>query len=236
MSLEKITEIGQGPRKRGFHDACGMAHALELIGDRWALFVVRELMLGPRRFSDLRADLPGISANVLTQRLQELEASGIVERSRLPPPASVQVYGLTEWGYEAEPIIQELGRWACRSPAHDPTLPVSGVSILLSFRTMLDRSRIGDLVMSVGFRFGEDAYLGQLGPEGFVIARGDATAGDIAFDGHPSALAGFVYGGVPLEALAEAGALSLTGDPALAVRFAQLFSLPSKFIPAAMPV
>lgn len=210
-----------------------MAHGLELIGDRWALFVVRELMLGPRRFSDLRADLPGISANVLTQRLQELEASGIVERTRLPPPASVQVYGLTAWGYEAEPIIQALGRWACRSPGHDPTLPLSGVSILLSFRTMLDRARIGDLAMPVGFRFGEDAYLGQLGPDGFNVARGDAAAGDIVFTGHPSALAGFVYGGVPLEALAELGALAVTGDPSLAARFADLYQLPPKFIPPA---
>jgi len=208
-----------------------MAHALELIGDRWALFVVRELMLGPRRFSDLRADLPGLSANVLTQRLQELEVSGIVERTKLPPPASVQVYGLTEWGYEAEPIIQELGRWACRSIGHDPTLPVSGVSILLSFRTMIDRSRIGDLDLSIGFRFGEDAYLGHVGPEGFTVARGDAAAGDILFAGHPSALAGFIYGGVPLEALAQAGALRLSGDPALAARFADLFVLPPKFMP-----
>lgn len=210
-----------------------MAHALELIGDRWALFVVRELMLGPRRFSDLRADLPGISANVLTQRLQELEASGIVERIRLPPPASVQVYGLTEWGYEAEPIIQELGRWASRSPGHDPTLPISGVSILLSFRTMIDRSRVGDLDLSIGFRFGEDAYLGHVGPDGFTVARGDAEAGDILFTGHPAALAGLVYGGVPLEALAEVGALTLTGDPFLAARFTDLFQLPSKFIPPA---
>ena len=210
-----------------------MAHGLELIGDRWALFVVRELMLGPRRFSDLRADLPGISANVLTQRLQELEASGVVERTRLPPPASVQVYGLTAWGYEAEPIIQALGRWACRSPGHDPTLPLSGVSILLSFRTMLDRARIGDLAMTVGFRFGEDAYFGQLGPDGFNVARGDAAAGDIVFTGHPSALAGFVYGGVPLEALAELGALAVTGDPSLAARFADLYQLPPKFIPPA---
>src|SRR3546814_8454039 len=91
-----------------------MAHGLELLGDRWALFIVRELMLGARRFGDLRADLPGISANVLTQRLSELEANGIVVRSKLPPPASVQVYELTEWGYAAEPIVQELGRWAAR--------------------------------------------------------------------------------------------------------------------------
>src|SRR3546814_2501860 len=122
-------------------------------------------MLGARRFGDLRADLPGISAYVLTQRLSELEANGIVVRSKLPPPASVQVYELTEWGYEAEPIVQELGRWAARSLAHDPTLPISGVSILLSFRTMIDRTRIGNLKLTVGLRFGEDQYLARIRSE-----------------------------------------------------------------------
>lgn len=208
-----------------------MAHGLELLGDRWALFVVRELMLGPRRFGDLRADLPGISANVLTQRLSELEANHIVVRSKLPPPASVQVYGLTEWGYEAEPIVQELGCWAARSPAHDPTLPISGVSILLSFRTMIDRRRISDLRLAVGFRFGEDAYLGHIDSDGFRVGRGVAEAGDIVFAGRPPALAAFVYGGAPLETLAKEGALSLEGDPALAARFADLFVLPPKFHP-----
>ena len=104
---------------------------------------MRELMLGPKRFSDLRADLPGISANVLTQRLEGLEAAGVLVRRKLPPPASAQVYELTPWGYESEPIFQALGRWAARSPAHDPTLPLSAVSLLLSFRTMFDPARAG---------------------------------------------------------------------------------------------
>jgi DNA-binding HxlR family transcriptional regulator len=231
MELENITESQKPSKKRSYDDACGMAHGLELLGDRWALFVVRELMLGPRRFGDLRADLPGISANVLTQRLSELEANGIVVRSKLPPPASVQVYGLSDWGYEAEPIVQELGRWAARSLAHDPTLPISGVSILLSFRTMIDRSRIGDLRLGVGFRFGEDQYLGRIDADGIHVERGSAEKGDIVFTGQPTALAAFVYGGAPLDALAEDGALSLQGEPALAARFADLFVLPPKFQP-----
>jgi DNA-binding HxlR family transcriptional regulator len=100
--------------RRRYDDACGTAHALDLVGERWALLVARELMLGPKRFSDLRASLPGISANVLTQRLEGLEASGVLSRRRLPPPASVQVYELTPWGYELEPAILEMGRWAAR--------------------------------------------------------------------------------------------------------------------------
>ena len=108
------------------------------MGERWALLVMRELLVGPKRFSDLRASLPGISANVLTQRLEGLEAAGVLVRRRLPPPAPVQVYELTEWGYESEPIFQALGRWGARSPGHDPSLPLSAASLLLSLRTMLD--------------------------------------------------------------------------------------------------
>ncbi|MEA3017255.1 MAG: hypothetical protein QOI38_1977, partial [Sphingomonadales bacterium] len=138
MSLEKVTKQA-GSRR--YNDACGAAHALDLVGERWALLVMRELMLGPKRFSDLKADLAGISSNVLTQRLEGLEAAGIVLRRKLPPPAAAQVYELTPWGYEAEPIFQVLGRWAARSPSHDPRLPLSAVSLMLSFRTMFDPER-----------------------------------------------------------------------------------------------
>src|SRR5919205_2844126 len=138
MKLEKITNKVLSLSRRSYEDACGAAHALDLVGERWALLVMRELMLGPKRFSDLRADLPGISASVLTQRLEGLEAAGVLVRRKLPPPAGTQVYELTEWGYESEPIFQALGRWAARSPLHDPTLPFSAASFCLSLRTMLD--------------------------------------------------------------------------------------------------
>src|ERR687889_1760847 len=158
MSLEKVTTSERSEPKRGYDDACGTAHALELIGERWALLVLRELMLGPRRFSGLKADLPGISSNVLAQRLVELERRGLARKLRLPPPASVQVYEATEWGLEAEPIVQALGRWAARSPLHDPTLPISGVSILLSFRTMFDPEKAKGLDARLGFVFGDMSY------------------------------------------------------------------------------
>src|SRR5918998_354705 len=109
MQLEKITRHRQSEEKRRYDDACGLAHALELLGERWAMLVLRELAYGPRRFSELRADLPGISANVLTQRLGELEARGLVRKIKLPPPASVQVYEATPWGLEAAPVIGHLG-------------------------------------------------------------------------------------------------------------------------------
>src|SRR5687768_3455546 len=155
MKLQKLTIRVAAPSRRRYEDACGAAHALDLIGERWALLVMRELMLGPKRFSDLRADLPGISANVLTQRLDGLEAAGVVIRRKLPPPASSQVYELTSWGYASEPIFQALGRWAAQSPQHDASLPLSAVSLLLSFRTMFDPARAEGIDARIGFRLGE---------------------------------------------------------------------------------
>src|SRR3982751_2406934 len=137
MQLEKITKHRKGDEKRRYDDACGMAHALDLLGERWAMLVLRELAYGARRFSELKADLQGISANVLTQRLSELEARGLVRKIKLPPPASVQVYQATEWGLEAVPMIASLGKWAARSPCHNPNQPMSHVSLILSLKTLL---------------------------------------------------------------------------------------------------
>ena len=227
MQLKKITKGASRVRRR-YADACGAAHALELIGERWALLVVRELLLGPKRFSDLRADLPGISANILTQRLEQLEAAGVLTRRRLPPPALAQVYELTPWGYESEPIIQALGRWATRSPLHDPTLPLSTVSLMLSFRTMLDPARARGVDARIGFRLGAETFLARLRKGRLDVARGDVTAADLVFTGTAPALAAAVYGGLSLKALTAQGALSIEGDHALAEKFVTLFPLPPK--------
>ena len=218
MQLKKITNA----EKRRYEDACGLAHALELIGERWALLVLRELMLGPRRFSELKGDLPGISANVLTQRLTDLERRGLVVKKRLPPPASVQVYEATAWGLEAEPIVQALGRWAARSPRHDPTLPISGVSILLSFRTMFDPARARDMKATIAFRFGEDRYYVEIGGGKLVAYRGEPDATDLVITAEPTMLAAVVYAKQPLDLV------EIEGDPALFQRFVDLFELPPK--------
>ena len=102
---------------RTYGDGCGIAHALDLVGERWALLVVRELLLGPKRFTDLRDGLPNASPNVLAQRLRELEQAGIVRRRKLPPPAGSWIYELTDWGRELKPIVLSLGTWALRSPS-----------------------------------------------------------------------------------------------------------------------
>ena len=228
MKLQKLTESGQSFAKRRYDDACGTAHALDLIGERWALLVMRELMLGPKRFSDLKADLPGISANVLTQRLEGLEASALLVRRRLPPPASAQVYELTPWGYEAEPIVQSLGKWAARSPAHDPTLPISATSIMLSFRTMFDPGRAGDFKAQIGFRLGAESFRAKVGDGRFETARGETEGADAIFEGTAQGLAAFIYGGQPPQVLEAAGILRVEGDQDVAARFATLFPLPPK--------
>ncbi len=201
---------------------------MELLGERWAMLILRELMLGPKRFSDLRASLPGISANVLTQRLEGLEVSGVLVRRRLPPPAFTQVYELTEWGYESEPVLQELGRWAARSPTHDPSLPISAVSLLLSFRTMFDEARARGLRARVGLRFGDESYVATIAKRGIEIKRGETEGADVTFSGHATALAAVVYGGAPLAQLEKDGALTVEGDRALAKRFTTFFPLPPK--------
>jgi DNA-binding HxlR family transcriptional regulator len=229
VKSQKITNVVSAPSsRRRYEDACGAAHALDLVGERWALLVMRELMLGPKRFSDLRADLPGISANVLTQRLEGLEAAGILVRRKLPPPASAQVYELTPWGYESEPIFQALGRWAARSPQHDPTLPLSAVSLFLSFRTMLDAERARGLAARIGFRIGAETFLARLARGRIDIERGPLENVDVVFAGAAPAIAAAVYGGQPLTALERAGMLAVDGDRALAERFVTLFPLPPK--------
>ena len=232
MKLPKITETAQ-PVRRRYDDACGTAHALDLIGERWALLVMRELMLGPKRFSDIRADLPGISANVLTQRLEGLEGAGLLVRRKLPPPTSAQVYELSQWGYEAEPIVKSLGRWAARSPAHDPTLPLSATSLMLSFRTMFDPARAQGIDARVGFRVGTETFAGRIAGGRFDVERGDPAGADIVFAGEPTMVAAAVYGGQPIDALEAAGVLRVEGDRALAERFTTLFPLPPKAAPPA---
>ena len=117
-------------------DACAAAHGFDLVGDRWAVIVIRELMLGPKRFTELLADARGATASVLALRLRELEHAGIVEQSELPPPARVRVYQLTEWGREFEPILQALGRWAQRSPSLPSDGTLTPDAAILALRTM----------------------------------------------------------------------------------------------------
>jgi len=226
MKLEKVT-------KRWYDDACGTALALEFVGERWSLLILRELMFGPRRFGEIRAQLAGISANILTQRLASLEAGGMVVRRTLPSPASVQVYELTRWGEEIEPVMQAMGRWATRSPLHDPTLPMSPASAMLSMRTMIDPVKAGDLRMTIGFRVGGDQFLGRLADGVLAITREEPAGADVVVEADPTPLVVWLYVKRPVSAMEADGVLRLVGDRAAAERFADLFALPPKIMPPA---
>ncbi|WP_420138638.1 winged helix-turn-helix transcriptional regulator [Sphingomonas sp.] len=206
-----------------------MAFALELVGERWVPLILRELMFGPRRFSELRRGLPAISANVLTQRLESLEANGILLRRRLPPPASAQVYELTPWGYESEDALAALGRWAVRSPLHDPRLPLSGASLMMSFRTMIDPARAAGMEARVGFEIGPDPFSTRLHDGRLEVARAEPDRPDFTMRS-PEArnIAAAVYAGEPLQRLEQAGLVQVEGDRSLAERFVTLFPLPPK--------
>lgn len=228
MKLPKETAE---PEQHGkwYADACGTAFAMELIGERWSMLVIRELMLGGRRFSDLRASLPGISAKVLTERLTGLEKAGVLARRMLPPPGAAQVYELTEWGYLAEPAIQELGRWAARSPGHDPTLPLSPVSFMLSLRTMLDQEAATEVTGTIGFEIGGESFVGRLSGDKLPIERGSTAGSDVVFRAAtPMELAALFYGKMPPGEWQRAPGRAIEGDRVLARRFLALFSLPEK--------
>jgi DNA-binding HxlR family transcriptional regulator len=222
VQLEKTTKSRQNEKKRRYYDACGLAHALDLLGERWGMLVLRELAYGPRRFSELKSDLQGISANVLTQRLTELERRGLVRKLRLPPPASVQVYQATDWGLEAVPVIASLGKWAARSPVHDPTLPMSHVSIIMSFQTLISPALAEGLDARIGFRLGDAGYVTTVRDGRLDVQRGDVEDCDVVFTGTPTEIAAVVHGGAPFETI------QVEGDMALAKRFAKLFPLPPK--------
>src|SRR5437868_8558313 len=143
------------------------------------MLVLHELAYGPRRFSELKGDLHGISANVLTQRLTELEGRGLVRKIRLPPPASVQVYEATEWGLEAVPVIASLGKWAARSPCHDPTLPMSHVSVIMSLQTLLSAELAKGLDARIGFRFGDASYVTTLHDGRLDVERREVEGCDV---------------------------------------------------------
>ena len=222
MTLQKLTKIRQADEKRRYDDACAAAHGMDLIGERWSMPLIRELLLGPRRFGDLKTSLGGISANVLTQRLEGLEAAGVLYRRKLPPPASVQVYELTPWGYEAAPIFQALGRWAVRSPRHDPTRPFSPVSLMLSLRTMMSLAAAGDLEARIQLDMGSEHFFWIRKSGEVRIGRGEVDDPDLVLRGTPSAIAGYVYAGAP------ASSIGIEGDEQLAERLPSLFPMPEK--------
>jgi DNA-binding HxlR family transcriptional regulator/putative sterol carrier protein len=213
---------------RTYGDGCAIARALDLVGERWALLVVRELLLGPKRYTDLRRGLPNASPNVLSQRLGELEGAGVIRRRKLPPPASARVYELTEWGLELEEIVMSLGRWGARSPSPAPEAPIGVDSTVLALRARFDPDAARGLRADYELRLGEDRFRIAVADGEMDVARGDADRADATIDTDPDTLAAVLWGGRPLADAQRAGSVSIEGDEAAVKRFVSLFPMPER--------
>jgi DNA-binding HxlR family transcriptional regulator len=210
---------------RTYGDGCGIAHALDLVGERWALLVVRELLLGPLRFSDLRAGLPGASPAVLSQRLRDLERAGVLGRRDLPPPAASSVYELTAHGAELEPIVIALGSWALRSPLV-PAGPVSAVSAMLTLRTYVRPAAAPPGVVQV--RLGDRFYRVRVAAGGVEVTAGQATTRDAGVDTDPDTFVALLTGRLDLAESVRSGAVRVDGDLAAVTRLVAGVSMPER--------
>jgi DNA-binding HxlR family transcriptional regulator/putative sterol carrier protein len=217
--------------KRSYGDACGIARALDLVGERWALMVVRELLLGPKRFTDIRAGLPHVSPDVLAQRLRDLEQGGIVDRRRLPPPYGSQVYELTPRGAALETVLIELGRWGgANAPPPSDDMCMSLDAHLVSLRTLFDPRRAGDFTARIELRLGDERFRVAIADGEIEAGRGELPDADAMIETDPTTLIEVLHGHRPLAEALAAGTMRLSGDRRLARRFTQLFPLPARAV------
>jgi DNA-binding HxlR family transcriptional regulator/putative sterol carrier protein len=209
---------------RTYDDGCGIARALDVVGERWALLVIRELLLGPKRFTDLRTGLPGVSANILSQRLRELEESGVILRRQLEPPAGSWVYELTDRGRGLEHVILDLGRWGLQSTSlpHDARIGVD--SVILSLRARFDPKAAGDLHAEYELRLDGYRFRAIVDDSRIDLARGTAEHADAVIETTPGRLDSMVSGELSVTELVRAGGATVEGDLAAVERFATLFS------------
>jgi DNA-binding HxlR family transcriptional regulator len=200
------------PRKRTQEDGCGIAHATDLLGQRWALLVIRELLLGPKRFTDLRSGIPDISPNVLGQRLRELEESGIVQRRKLAPPVAVQVYELTGWGRELEPAVLSLGRWASGSPSFPVGAEMGPDSLVLALKSTFQPEKADGLEASYELWLGEIPFKIAVKGGRFEASLGEAEGPDATIHSDPNTIASVVFGGNRLGKAVESGEVEVDGS------------------------
>jgi DNA-binding HxlR family transcriptional regulator len=218
-------DVCQG--KRTYEDSCRFAHALDLLGERWTLLIVRELLLGPKRFTDLREGLPHVSPNVLSQRLRELERTGVLVRRTLPPPAASRVYELTEWGQELESVVIELGRWGARSPTPPRQTAIGVDSIVLALRSVFDPDAAAGVTARYELRFGEERFRVEVSDGELELARGEVDRPEAIFETDPDTLSALLTGNTkPAEALRSGKVTVAEGGREALARFLSLFTAP----------
>jgi DNA-binding HxlR family transcriptional regulator len=213
-------------RVRSYEDPCGIARALDAVGERWALLVVRELVLGPKRFTDLQAGLPRVSPDVLTQRLRDLEAAGVVARGSLPPPAASRVYQLTDRGRELEPVLHALGRWGSRAPLPEAGPPLGTDAAMVALPTLFSAERAADHEITCELRLGGEPFAAVVKGGRLDLARGAAAAPDAVITTTPAALAATLWHGRSLRDAIGAGDATVQGSRRAAERFVGMFPLP----------
>lgn len=213
-------------RKRSYDDGCAFAQALDLVGERWALLVMRELMFGPRRFTDLKESLPGIATNVLTQRLVRLEEAGVVRQVDLPRPARGKAYALTPWGLEFREPLRVMGAWAARSPYLRFDHPLSAAAAMLSLGSMFDPGRAGNLHVAVDLRLPDEDFAVRVVDGRLFVEAGRNAEPDCVVTGDQNAFLVVLYAGRPLEAALADGSLTVDGDAGAVTRLARAFKAP----------
>lgn len=211
---------------RKFADACGIARSLDVIGERWALLVVRELVFGPKRFTDLRNGLNGISQNVLSQRLRDLEAAGVVRRTMLGPPASTQAYELTPEGQALEPVLIAMSRWGARTPV-EPGTRMSDDAFALALKALFVPSANAGFVGRVRLRLGHDAFDAELGLADISVARASGPDPDLVLIGDESVLRAVMFRHETLKSVTATGAIDVHGELDRAAEFLARFALPA---------
>jgi DNA-binding HxlR family transcriptional regulator len=212
---------------RTYADRCGVARALDLVGERWALLVVRELLLGPKRFTDLRAGLPHIGPDILSQRIRELETGGLVERRILAPPSRTRLYALTARGQQLEPVILALGRFGSVAPFPDGQSGFGPDAAILALKTLFDPDAVPDAHIEVELRIGDWTYSLRVAEGTLHVERGPDNGPDAVITAEASPLAAVLWHGLSLETALESEAIAVSGDRRVAQEFLTLFPLPS---------
>jgi DNA-binding HxlR family transcriptional regulator len=212
--------------KRAYDDPCGIARALDVVGERWALLVVRELVLGPKRFTDLRTGLQGVSTDVLSQRLRQLEQAGVLRQVTLPPPGATRAYELTDRGRELEPVLHALGRWGSREPfpTNGREMTVDAFAVALS--TVFDPGRAGGSDDTVALEIGADRLVARVRDGRFTIRRGQVEDPEAVLAGDLPRLREVLWHGRALPEAERAGDVRVTGSRAVVRRFLKLFPAP----------
>lgn len=212
--------------KRAYGDPCGIARALDVVGERWALLVVRELVLGPKRFTDLRAHLPGIATDVLSQRLRQLEQAGVLRPTSLPPPASGQAYELTPRGHELEPVLHALGRWGSqedlRAARHDMTVDAFAVAL----STVFEPANADGLDIALVLVLDGDPLVAAVHDGTLDIRRGKPEHPQARVEASVAALREVLWRGRPLADAEADGSVTVRGLRAVVRRFLKLFPPP----------